>query len=897
MHELSVRSTLKVSDRQYEFYRITSLEERKIANLSRLPFSIRILLENLLRKRDNKIVTEADILEVANWKPFYQQPREIAFHPARVVMQDFTGVPAVVDLAAMRDVVRDLGGDVAKVNPLVPVDLVTDHSVQVDVFGRSDAAIRNLEFEYARNRERYKLLKWAQKVFKNLRIFPPGAGIVHQVNLEFIAHVVMAMPENGNGSLVAYPDTLVGTDSHTTMINGIGVVGWGVGGIEAEAVMLGQPYFMKIPEVIGVRLKGNLQEGITATDLVLTITELLRKQRVVEKFVEFFGPGVKGMSVPDRATISNMCPEYGATIGYFPIDEATVDFLKFTNRAEQAALVNAYALEQGLFFHGDEQPDYTRIIELDLATVEPSVAGPARPQDRIPLHRLKGKQSYIQSKPLMMESDQSGLLVKESQIDIDGKSAKVKDGSVVIAAITSCTNTSNPTVMVGAGLLARKAVERGLTVPPYVKTSFAPGSKVVLEYLTSSGLMPYLEKLKFHCVGFGCTTCIGNSGPLIPEVEKAIVDHKLNVSSVLSGNRNFEARIHPLVRSNYLASPLLVIAFALAGRTDIDISRDPLGEDSNGEPVYLQEIWPTDHEIRHVVTQSLTASMFARQYAAVLDGDENWNQLQVNDKPTFDWDKESTYIRKPPFFDDFSLQAIQVNDILKARIYLMLGDSITTDHISPAGSIPAAYPAGQYLRSFGIAQSEFNSYGSRRGNHEVMMRGTFANVRIKNKLVEPREGGFTVIFPESKIAFNYDAAMEYLGKKIPIIVLGGKEYGSGSSRDWAAKGPKLLGVRAILAESFERIHRNNLIGMGILPLVFLDGETWNSHGLTGQEEITIEGLIDLKPGMQLTVKAVNPEGNSKEIVVQSRLDTAVDIEYFVNGGIMPLMIRKLMGVF
>jgi aconitate hydratase len=894
-------------------FKIFSLENlgKIYPDIYKLPFSIRVLAENILRKLDGKVVTEDHLREISNWKGRYQKPVEIPFHPARVIMQDFTGVPGVVDIAAMRDAAKDLNVDPEKVNPLVPVDLIIDHSIQIDFFGTQDAFRKNLELEYKRNKERYQLLKWAQKAFDNMRVFPPGAGIIHQVNLEYIAQVVVQSEEGKE--LTAFPDTVVGTDSHTTMINGLGVLGWGVGGIEAEAVMLGQPYYMKIPEVIGVKLSGELPEGVTTTDLVLTVTQILREYGVVEKFVEFFGDGVKKLSLPDRATIANMAPEYGATAGFFPVDEETVNFLRLTGREYTADLVEVYTKENLLYYYGDENINYTDVVEIDLSKIEPSLAGPSRPQDRISLSEMKKSFidllncSYgreIDIKEITAFEDEAGKDMeagecrihkgkKIAKIKIDGEDLVIGDGSVVIASITSCTNTSNPSVLIAAGLLAKKAVEKGLNVKPYVKTSLAPGSRVVEEYLRRAGLLPYLEALRFHIVGFGCTTCIGNSGPLHPNIEKAIKENDLIVSAVLSGNRNFEARIHPDVKANYLSSPPLVVAYALAGRVDLDLTSEPVGFDPNGEPVYLRDIWPYQEEINRIMSQVLSPEIFKEKYRDILKGDEFWQRLEAPEGATFNWDPESTYIRKPPYFDDFSVEVPPPEDIKGARVLELLGDSVTTDHISPAGKIPPDYPAGRYLIEHGVKPEDFNSYGARRGNHEVMVRGTFANVRIKNKLVAPKEGGFTLKFPEKKEMFVYDASVEYAKEGVSLIVLGGKEYGTGSSRDWAAKGTKLLGVKAVIVKSFERIHRSNLVGMGVLPLVFKEGEGWEELGLDGSEIYEITGIENIYPGKELSVKAVKENGDTVQFKVISRLDTVVDVEYFRNGGILPMVLRKI----
>jgi aconitate hydratase len=827
-------------------------------------------------------------------------------------MQDFTGVPAVVDFAVMRDTVKELGGDPKRIDPLVPVELIVDHSVQVDYCGSPDSLHKNVEREYERNGERYALLKWAQKSFDNFKVVPPNSGICHQVNLEHLGRVIIT--EEIEGKAMAYPDTLVGTDSHTPMINGIGVMGWGVGGIEAEAVMLGQPYYMSIPEVIGVKMLGQLREGVTATDLVLTVTELLRKHSVVEKFVEYFGPGMKNLTVPDRATLANMTPEYGATLGFFPVDEKTVEYLKITNRHDRAEIVEVCTKALGLFYTGEEDPEYTEVLEIDLSTVEPSVAGPARPQDRIALKDLKESFSGILGCEYERDCDvmeistfhnESGNSThrEESptpstktihQVDLDGKKVRIGDGTIVIAAITSCTNTSNPFVMLGAGLVAKKAVERGLRVPPYVKTSLAPGSKVVINYLEDSGLVPYLEALGFHLVGFGCTTCIGNSGPLRPEIERTISENDLSVASVLSGNRNFEARIHQSVKWNFLASPMLVVAFAVAGRIDVDLLNTPIALDPNGEPVYLKDVWPHSEEIEALIRKHVRQKFFETEYNRIFDGDEFWMNLQVTESTTYDWDGRSTYIRKPPYFDDFGLDLIRPSDLKDAKALLLLGDSVTTDHISPAGAIPEHYPAGQYLVGKKVGPVDFNSYGSRRGNHEVMMRGTFGNIRIKNKLVTPKEGGFTVKFPDRREMFIYDAAMEYRKEGTPLVVMGGKEYGTGSSRDWAAKGTNLLGIKAVIAESFERIHRSNLVGMGVLPLVFREGDSWQSLGLEGSETFSISGIDTISPRKVLQVKAVGEDGTETNFDVTARLDTEVEVDYFKNGGILPYVLRKVL---
>ena len=909
MDKKNYQQKLVVNDREYSYYDITLLQKNNIADIERLPFSIRILVENLLRKMDGKVVKAEDLQEIANWKTSYESPSEIPYHPARVLMQDFTGVPAVVDLAAMRDAVKELGGDPAKVNPMVPVELIVDHSIQVDFYGTTKSLTQNVEKEYSRNNERYTLLKWAQKSFDNFNVVPPNSGICHQVNLEHLGRVVIADDDN-----LAYPDTLVGLDSHTPMINGIGVMGWGVGGIEAEAVMLGQPYYMSIPQVVGVKLTGSLREGITATDLVLRVTELLRQNSVVEKFVEYFGSGVSSLSIPDRATIANMTPEYGATLGFFPIDDKTINYLRLTGRKDKAALTEAYAKANRLFLTDNEKAEYSKIVELDLSSVTPSLAGPARPQDRIDLSRIKDSFEEIlgceydrdtEQKNISNFHQESGSQTTRPRsctpaqkrlltLDLDGEKISLGDGSVVVAAITSCTNTSNPHVLLGAGLIAKKAVELGLKVPPYVKTSFAPGSKVVPNYLFDAGLTPYYEALGFHLAAYGCTTCIGNSGPLKPEIEGLIKEHDLNVASVLSGNRNFEARIHQRIKSNFLASPMLVVAFALAGRIDIDLTSSPLGHTPNGEPVYLKDLWPANKDIDELVAKVVTPEGYDTVYSSIFEGDEFWKALQVNESTTYVWDPKSTYIKRPPYFEGFNLEVEKIDNIAKSRPLLLLGDSVTTDHISPAGSIPEEYPAGKYLIDQGVKPEHFNSYGSRRGNHEVMMRGTFGNIRIKNKMVEPKEGSFTIKKPENKEMFIYDAAIEYATEKTSLIVLGGTEYGTGSSRDWAAKGTNLLGIKAVLARSYERIHRNNLVGMGILPLIFKEGDSFEKYEITGDEFFSIEGLQKMKPQQELVVHVVKKDGTDFTFQVNSRLDTDIDVAYYEHGGILPYVLRKIM---
>ena len=855
---------------------LVRLEKAGWGNIERLPYSIRVLVENLLRHYDGRIVAEKDLRAIASWEKSYPAPVEIPFHPARVLMQDFTGVPAVVDLAAMRDAVAALGGDPARVNPRVPVELVADHSVQIDSSGTIGSLTDNVAKEYQRNAERYTLLKWAQKSFDNFRVVPPNSGICHQVNLEHLGRVTVA--ETVGGRSLLFPDSLVGLDSHTPMINGIGVLGWGVGGIEAEAVMLGQPYYMSIPEVVGVRLSGRLPVGVTATDLVLTLTQLLRQHKVVEKFVEYFGPGMEHLSIPDRATIANMTPEYGATLGFFPIDAKTIAYLKNTGRSRQALRSEAYARANRLFYDASQTCDYTTVINFDLGSVEPCLAGPSRPQDRV----------LLSSMATAVQGD------KKAATQINDTPVTLGDGSVVIAAITSCTNTSNPYVLLGAGLMAKAAVERGLRVPAYVKTSFAPGSRVVSRYLEESGLLPYFQALGFHIAAFGCTTCIGNSGPLNPAVEQAIKDKDLNVAAVLSGNRNFEARIHQLVKSNFLASPLLVLAFALAGRVNLDLTRDPLALDPNGRPVYLKELWPSHEEVEQLAARYVSEEAFRLEYATIFDGDQFWQGLEVAPSATYPWDEASTYIKKPPYFDNFSKEPRAVDDIVGARALLLLGDSVTTDHISPAGAIAKTYPAGQYLAAQGVAQEDFNSYGSRRGNHEVMMRGTFGNVRIKNRMLAPKQGSYTRKYPVGEERFVCEAAMACQREGTPLVVLAGKEYGSGSSRDWAAKGTNLLGVRAVIAESYERIHRNNLVGMGVLPLIFADGASIASLGLDGSEVYAIGGLADISPRGRLTVTATRADGSSLSFAVIARLDTEVDVLYFRHGGILPCVLRQMM---
>ena len=929
-NSFGARATFKVGHKEYELYRIDVLDKQGIST-KHLPFSLRILLENLLRTEDGRNVTPQEIRALAAWNKNTKPEKEIAFTPSRVLLQDFTGVPAVVDLAAMRDAMRHLGGDPTLINPLQPAELVIDHSVQVDEFGTAGAFDMNALLEFQRNKERYAFLRWGQTGFRNLAIVPPDTGIVHQVNLEYLARVVFVNEESGKRT--AYPDTLVGTDSHTTMINGLGVLGWGVGGIEAEAAMLGQPVSMLIPLVVGVKLTGRLREGATATDLVLTITEMLRKHGVVGKFVEYFGPGLQDLPLADRATIANMSPEYGATCGIFPIDKETLRYLKLTGRSEeQIALVEAYAREQGLF-HDSRTPsaEYSELLSLDLSTVEACLAGPKRPQDRVLLSNagesftsalpslIKPPKAAVAATPAAAASattsaanlkrwegeggNPSAVGVEDPNVieHVPANSANsIKHGSVVIVAITSCTNTSNPSVLIAAGLLAKKAVEKGLSVPPWVKTSLAPGSKVVTDYLQTAGLLAYLEKLKFHLVGYGCTTCIGNSGPLPAEVSFAIEDKNLVVASVLSGNRNFEGRINSEVRANYLMSPPLVVAFALAGRIDIDLRKEPIGMGKHDEHIYLADIWPTQQEIEETVSNTITSHMFRKSYAEVYSGDERWRGLPVPKGETYAWEKDSTYIRQAPYFDGMKIKPSGIEDIHDARVLAVLGDSVTTDHISPAGSIKKDGPAGKYLIAHGVQPGDFNSYGSRRGNHEVMVRGTFANVRLRNKMVNT-EGGFTRHLPDGAEMSIFDASEKYQAEKISLVILAGKEYGSGSSRDWAAKGPRLLGVRAVIAESYERIHRSNLVGMGILPLQFLPGENAESLKLTGEEIFEITGIRDVvekfSSGRKIAVRVKGGkggDGKAREFQAIVRIDTPQEALYYANGGILQYVLRQLL---
>jgi aconitate hydratase len=893
LNSFNTRKRLTSGSETVDYFSLPALERAGFPGIARLPYSLKILLENLLRREDGRFVHGSHVETLARWDVTAGAQKEIAFTPARVLLQDFTGVPAVVDLAAMRDGMVRLGGDPARVNPLQPVELVIDHSVQVDHFAERNAADLNAALEFNRNRERYTFLRWGQEAFRNFRVVPPDTGIVHQVNLEYLARVVFR--EQVDGATLAYPDTLVGTDSHTTMVNGLGVVGWGVGGIEAEAAMLGQPISMLIPEVIGFRLVDRLPEGATATDLVLTITERLRKFGVVGKFVEFFGPGLESLTIADRATLGNMSPEYGATIAICPIDEMTLDYLRLTARDESVvALVEAYAKEQGLFrLPGAPDPVYTATLELDLSAVEPSLAGPKRPQDRVSLRQSKMK--FGQALETML-AERKPASTATATLELTPGVDDLDHGSVVIAAITSCTNTSNPSVMIGAGLLARNAVQRGLTVKPWVKTSLAPGSLVVTEYFKASGLLQYLEQLGFNIVGYGCTTCIGNSGPLPDAVSAAVREKNLVVVSVLSGNRNFEGRIQPQVRANYLASPPLVVAYAIAGKMQIDLTSEPLGTGSDGTPVYLKDIWPSEREIQQTMLSAVKSEMFKSKYAEVFDGDERWRALPIPAGERFEWDEDSTYIRNPPFFEGLTLEPPPLADIVGARALAVLGDSVTTDHISPAGSIPADSPAGKYLIERGVQPRDFNSYGARRGNHEVMMRGTFANIRLRNQLAPGTEGGWTTLLPDDDVTTIYDAAVKYRERGVPLVVLAGKEYGSGSSRDWAAKGTLLLGIKAVLAESFERIHRSNLVNMGILPLRFSEGETAASLKLTGRETFDILGLAEsLAPHARMRVRATSADGSACEFTAIARIDTPEELVAFRHGGILPYVLRQLVG--
>ncbi len=929
LNSFGTANTLSVGGKTYHYHSLRALSSR--ADLNRMPFSLKILLENLLRNEDGIAVKKKDIESLLNWNPKSQTEAEIQFMPARVLLQDFTGVPAIADLAAMRAALKKLGGNANLINPLQPADLVIDHSVQIDQYGTSQALHKNAELEFDRNRERYAFLRWGQSAFKNFRVVPPDTGIVHQVNVEFLAHVAMTGPTPGeaDGKTWVYPDTLVGTDSHTTMVNGLGCLGWGVGGIEAEAALLGQPCTMLIPPVVGFKLTGKPGAGTTATDIVLTITQMLRKKGVVGKFVEFFGPGLTALTLADRATIANMAPEYGATAGLFPVDRITTDYLALTGRTENIALIEAYFQAQGMWYSPDQaEPTYSDTIELDLSKVEPCLAGPARPQDRVTLK--DARLSFRMSLAALMQDKINGpdrdkdkkaledwaanggptqALAPELEVlteaqtrealhkavavkQPDGASYNLRHGSIVIAAITSCTNTSNPHVLIAAGLLAKNAVQRGLSVKPWVKTSLAPGSKAVTDYLTESGLMSYLEGLHFHVAGYGCTTCIGNSGPLPEHISKAIIEGDLAVASVLSGNRNFEGRVHTQVRANYLASPPLVVAYAIAGNMNINLTRDPVGVDPNGEPVYLKDIWPSRDQINETCEKFVTAAQFKKSYADVFKGDKNWQEIKIPTGDLYAWDKDSTYIKEPPFFEGITAQPAPITDISGARVLAMLGDSITTDHISPAGSFGKTSAAGKYLLSLGVDAKDFNSYGARRGNHEVMARGTFANVRIKNELVPGVEGGITRHLPDGVQMSIFDASQIYIREKIPLVIIAGKEYGTGSSRDWAAKGPKLQGIRAVIAESFERIHRSNLVGMGILPLQFQAGESRKTLGLTGEESFEISGLAALTPGATVTMRLKGTDGKTKEITTLCRIDTPNEVEYFRNGGILPFVLRQ-----
>jgi aconitate hydratase len=888
--------TLQVGSKSYAYFSLPVAERNGLKGISRLPFSMKVLLENLLRNEDGRTVTKDDIKAVAEWLKTKSSDREFAFRPARVLMQDFTGVPAVVDLAAMRDAMKELGGDPKKINPLVPVDLVIDHSVAVTFFGNNQAFKKNVDEEYRQNQERYQFLKWAQRSFDNFRVVPPGTGICHQVNLEYLSHVVWTKKDKvkvdgKNATMeIAYPDTLVGTDSHTTMVNGLSVLGWGVGGIEAEAAMLGQPLSMTLPEVIGFKLTGKLKEGVTATDLVLTVTQMLRARGVVGKFVEFFGAGLTHLTIADRATLGNMAPEYGATCGFSPIDEDTIKFLKDTGRpSELVSLVAAYAKAQGMYrVKTTPDPMFTDILKLDLATVEPSLAGPKRPQDRVALKDVKAGFTVSMDKEFGKSAD------AKTRIPVEGHNYDIGHGDVVIAAITSCTNTSNPNVMIGAGLLARKAAAKGLTAKPWVKTSLAPGSQVVGEYLENSGLQKDLDKLGFNLVGFGCTTCIGNSGPLPPENSKAINDGDLVAAAVLSGNRNFEGRVNADVRANYLASPPLVVAYSIAGSMNVDLAKDSIGTDQKGKKVFLKDIWPSNKEIGEFVAKNITKKIFLKKYADVFKGDANWRKISVKGGLTYAWDDRSTYVQNPPYFTGMKKAPKPLEDIIDARVLAILGDSITTDHISPAGSIKEESPAGEYLRDHQVRPKDFNQYGTRRGNHQVMMRGTFANIRIKNQMVPGVEGGVTIHYPSKQKMAMYDAAMKYKADKVPLVIFGGKEYGTGSSRDWAAKGTVLLGVRAVITQSFERIHRSNLIGMGVVPLVFEEGTSWQSLGLKGDEQVTIRGLHgDLKPHQRLIAEIVSGNGTLKRVPLICRIDTVDELDYFKSGGILQYVLRQL----
>ncbi|WP_079480091.1 aconitate hydratase AcnA [Halobacillus salinus] len=892
----NARKQFDLNGQTYNYYDLKALEDAGHGKISRLPFSIRILLESLLRQHDGHVIKDEHVESLANWGTDQSKGEDVPFKPSRVILQDFTGVPAVVDLASLRKAMVDMGGSPDEINPEVPVDLVIDHSVQVDKYGTPDALNVNMELEFERNAERYEFLHWAQKAFNNYRAVPPATGIVHQVNLEYIANVVHAN-ENGDGEIDTYPDTLVGTDSHTTMINGLGVLGWGVGGIEAEAGMLGQPSYFPAPEVIGVKLVGSFPQGTTATDLALKVTQKLREQNVVGKFVEFFGPGLQEMPLADRATISNMAPEYGATCGFFPVDGETLEYMRLTGRSEeQIGLVEEYSKRNNLWFDpSQEDPDFTQLVEIDLAELEPNLSGPKRPQDLIPLSQMKD--SF--EKAITGPEGNHGFGLDKSEFDKEvevqfenGDKSVMKTGALAIAAITSCTNTSNPHVMLGAGLVAKKAVELGLDVPNYVKTSLAPGSKVVTRYLEDSGLMNYLNQLGFNLVGYGCTTCIGNSGPLLPEIEKAIADSDLTVSSVLSGNRNFEGRIHPLVKANYLASPPLVVAYALAGTVDIDLKKEPIGKGKDGKDIYFDDIWPSQEEIKAQISNVVTPEIFRKEYESVFNSNEKWNEIETTDEPLYDWNSDSTYIQNPPFFEGLSSNPEEVKSLNGMRVVGKFGDSVTTDHISPAGAIPRDMPAGEYLQENGVGPRNFNSYGSRRGNHEVMMRGTFANIRIRNQLAPGTEGGYTTYWPTEEVMPIYTAAMKYQEDNTPLMVIAGNDYGMGSSRDWAAKGTDLLGIKTVIAESFERIHRSNLVMMGVLPLQFKDGDSIESLGLTGRETFDVQVGEDVKPRDLVKVTATAEDGNTKEFDVVARFDSDVEVDYYRHGGILQMVLRN-----
>ncbi len=891
----NARSSFEANGKRYHYYRLAALEEAGAGNVSRLPYSIKVLLESVLRQYDGRVITKEHVENLSKWGTSEVREVDVPFKPSRVILQDFTGVPVVVDLASLRKAVADLGGDPDTINPEKTVDLVIDHSVQVDQYGNPGSLEANMVLEFERNAERYQFLNWAQKAFNNYRAVPPATGIVHQVNLEFLADVVH-VAENGEGELEAFPDTLVGTDSHTTMINGLGVLGWGVGGIEAEAGMLGQPSYFPVPEVVGVKLVGSLPDGATATDLALKVTQVLRSKGVVGKFVEFFGPGVSQLPLADRATIANMAPEYGATCGFFPIDDESLEYLRLTGRKEeQVQVVEAYCKANGLFFNPDFDPVYTEIVEIDLSIIEANLSGPKRPQDLIPLSKMK--EEFVKAVSAPQGNQGFGLkekeLGKEVQVTFhNGDQTAMKTGAVAIAAITSCTNTSNPYVLVGAGLVAKKAVELGMEVPKFVKTSLAPGSKVVTGYLRDSGLLPYLEQLGFNLVGYGCTTCIGNSGPLREEIEKAVAENDLLVTSVLSGNRNFEGRIHPLVKGNYLASPPLVVAYALAGNVNVDLLTEPVGKDRNGNDVFFQDIWPSTTEVNEVVKRTVTPELFRREYENVFSDNERWNEIKTSNEPLYTWDTDSTYIQNPPYFEGLSPEPGLVEPLNGLKVIAKFGDSVTTDHISPAGAIGKDTPAGKYLREKGVEPRDFNSYGSRRGNHEVMMRGTFANIRIRNQIAPGTEGGFTTFWPTGEVTTIYDACMKYKEEGTGLVVIAGKDYGMGSSRDWAAKGTNLLGIKTVIAESFERIHRSNLVMMGVLPLQFKEGENAETLGLSGKETITVHVDESVRPRDLLKVTAVDEGGNTTEFEVLVRFDSEVEIDYYRHGGILPMVLRE-----